>query len=328
MKAVLMSRFGGPEVLEYVSTDPPELGVGEVRVRLEASGVNPAETYIRTGEYAFFQPPLPCTLGFDGAGYVQEIDSEAASSGLAVGDRVFVSCLHERRRLGTYAEQVVCRPSSVHPLPDHLDFEAGAAVGVPMSTAWRAVHQLGGVVPSDLVLVHGASGAVGLPAVQLAVAAGATVIGTAGSARGEAAVRTAGARHVLRHDLPGYLDGLQDLTEGHGVDLVVEMLADVNLARDLEELAPFGRVIVVGSRGSLYLSPRRLMVKEATVRGTALWNCRPGEWAELTAGVATALRERVLQPVVGEVFPLSAAAEAHRFLLEAPSAGKVVLRRE
>jgi NADPH2:quinone reductase len=216
----------------------------------------------------------------------------------------------------------------VHPLPEHLSFSEGAAIGVPGATAYRALFQRGRLRPGETVLVHGASGGVGLLTVQWARSHGATVIGTAGTTEGRELVAGAGAHAVLDHSAPGHLDALTELVPelgGRGVDLVVEMLADVNLAADLEHLARYGRVVVVGSRGSLEFTPRLTMAAEADVRGTALWNARPEEWQESLRAVAAALDSRVLRPTVGRALPLEQAAEAHRLVLERGARGKLVL---
>jgi NADPH:quinone reductase len=320
---IRVSAFGGPEVLEHTTLPDPEPGAGQVRVRLHGIGVNPADTYIRSGTYAFFTPELPYTPGFDGAGVVDAVAADVAA--VAPGDRVFVAALGTPGCSGTYAELAVVAAAAVHPLPSSLSYGQGAAVGVPCVTAWRALFQKAGLQPGETVLIHGASGGVGIPATQLANDAGAVVIGTAGSAAGAELVRRAGAGHVLDHSAPGYLDGLAAITGGRGVSVVVEMLADVNLERDLEVLAAGGRVVVVGSRGRLELTPRLTMIKEATVLGTALWNASEAEMASALAAVAAKLRSGALRPVVGEELPLREAAAAHRRVLEPGTRGKLVL---
>jgi NADPH2:quinone reductase len=301
----------------------PEPAAGQVRVRMHAVGVNPADTYIRSGTYAFFKPELPYTPGFDGAGVVDAVG--AGVDGLGPGDRVLVGALGTPGFSGAYAELAVADATAVHPLPAALSYGQGAAVGVPCVTAWRALFQKAGLRPGETVLIHGASGGVGVPATQLASDAGAVVIGTAGSEEGAAVVRGAGASHVLDHSAPGYLDKLPDITGGRGVAVVVEMLADVNLERDLGVLAVGGRVVVVGSRGRLEFTPRLTMLKEATVMGTALWNASEAESAGALAAVAAKLRSGALRPVVGEELPLREAAKAHRRILERGAHGKLIL---
>jgi NADPH2:quinone reductase len=320
---IQVSEFGGAEVLRYGALPVPEPAPGQIRVRMHAIGVNPADTYIRTGTYAFFTPELPYTPGFDGAGVVDAVG--AGVDGMGPGDRVFVGALGTPGWSGAYAELAVVDAAAVHPLPPTLSYGQGAAVGVPCVTAWRALFQKAGLQPGETVLIHGASGGVGVPATQLASDAGAVVIGTAGSAAGAEVVRRAGASHVLDHSTPGYLDELSDITGGRGVSVVVEMLADVNLEQDLSVLAVGGRVVIVGSRGRLELTPRLTMIKEATVMGTALWNASEAETASALAAVAAKLRSGALRPVVGEELPLREAATAHRRILEPGAHGKLIL---
>ncbi|MFL6142016.1 MAG: NADPH:quinone reductase [Labedaea sp.] len=323
MYAIQVSRFGAEDVLDYTELPVPEPAEGQVRIRLHAAGVNPADTYIRTGQYAFFRPEPPYTPGFDGAGVVDAVGAGVTSA--APGDRVFVSALGTPGFSGAYAEFAVAAGSDVHPLPAELSYAQGAAVGVPGATAWRALFQKGGLTAGETVLIHGASGGVGIPATQLARDAGAIVIGTAGTPAGTDLVRAAGAHHVLNHRAAGYLDDVARITRGEGVSVIIEMLADVNLARDFEVLAMRGRVVIVGSRGTLDFTPRLTMRTEATVFGTALWNATPAENAAALAGVSAKLRSGTLAPVVGVELPLREAAEAHRRILGSGALGKLVL---
>ncbi|WP_162256295.1 NADPH:quinone reductase [Arthrobacter sp. Soil736] len=241
------------------------------------------------------------------------------------GDRVWVSTI-PARTLGTYAQTMVCDAGIVHLLPDRLSFEEGAALGVPYTTAYRALFQRGRGTPGEVVLVHGASGGVGIPAVQLAVAHGMTVIGTAGTPTGLELVLQNGAAHALDHTQPGHVAQIRDLTEGRGVDLVVEMLANKNLQEDMDLLASRGRIVIVGSRGPVQVSPRSLMVAEADIRGTALWNMTPADFEDAYSALDSVLRSSAIRPVIGKRFPLADAAEAHRFITTSRAAGKVVLQ--
>lgn len=323
MFGIQVSQYGSEDVLKYTDLPTPEPGPGQVRVRIHAVGVNPADTYIRSGGYAFHTPQLPYTPGFDGAGTVEEVG--AGVDAVKPGDRVFVAALGTPGCSGTYAELAVVDARAVHPLPETLSFGQGAAVGVPCLTAWRALFQKAGLHAGETVLIHGASGGVGIHATQLAHAAGAIVIGTAGSDTGADLVRAAGAQHVLDHSRPGYLDELTRITDGRGASVIIEMLADVNLEEDLKALALYGRVVIVGSRGSLDFNPRLTMVKEATIQGTAIWHATEQEAVDALAGVANGLRDGVIRPVVGEEMPLRDAAEAHRRILEPGSRGKLIL---
>ena len=202
-------------------------------VRVKAAGVNPYDTYMRQGTYAI-KPPLPYTPGSDAAGIVESVGEGV--EGLAPGDRVYVG----GTLTGAYAEQTLAEAWQVHPLPPEVTFAQGAGVNVPYATAFRALFQIAHAQPAETVLIHGASGGVGVAGVQLARAAGLTVIGTGGTERGRELVAAQGAHHVLDHHAPGYLDELMKLTGGRGVDVILEMLANVNLAKDLTVLAPKG----------------------------------------------------------------------------------------
>ena len=319
MRAVRVHSFGGPEVLSVEEVPEPVPGPGEVLVRVEAAGVNPVETYVRAGTYREL-PALPYTPGSDAGGVIAALGPGAVWR-REVGQRVYTA----GSVTGTYAELAVCKAEHVRALPDGLSAAQGAALGVPYTTAYRALFQRGGARSGETVLVHGASGGVGLAAVQFAQAAGLTVIGTAGSDAGRALVAAQGAAHVLDHHDPGHLAAVLELTHGRGVDLVVEMLADVNLARDVQVLAMGGRIVVVGSRGTVELAPRDLMEREADVRSMRLPNAGPADLAEAHAAIAAALADGSVRPVVARKLPLAEAPRAHRELVAGPALGKIVL---
>ncbi|HXE80072.1 MAG TPA: NADPH:quinone reductase [Vicinamibacterales bacterium] len=320
MKAIVVDAFGDPDVLQLREIPDPAPGAGQVLVKLHAAGVNPVDAYIRTGTY-HRKPPLPWTPGFDGAGVVEQIGSGVTE--FAIGDRVYVATLGSWS--GTYAERVVCDATHVHPLPRDVSFARGAALGVPAATAYRALFGKGNAQRGETVLVHGASGAVGVPCVQLARAAGLTVIGTAGSDRGMEVARQAGCHHVFSHRDPGRADAVREVTGGRGVDLIVEMLASANLDLDLQLLAPRGRIVVVGSRGRIEIDPRFTMAKDAAILGMTLWNVPPDESARIHLALVEALRSGTLRPIVGREMPLAEAALAHRALFESSAEGKIVL---
>jgi NADPH:quinone reductase len=323
MFKISVAEFGEPDVMRLVEAHPPRLQPGQVLVRVHAAGVNPADTYIRAGTYAFFRPELPYTPGFDAAGTVEALGAGVTS--VRRGDRVFVAALGLGSS-GAYADAMVCDASAAHPLPAHVTFLEGAGIGVPWTTAFRALFQRGGLTSGETVLIHGASGGVGVPALQMAVAAGAVVIATAGTETGLSLVRGLGAAHALNHHTPGYTQGIVEATKGRGVDLVIEMLANQNLEADGSLLADRGRVVVVGSRGSIMFTPRLLMQREAEVRGMALWNMTGEETAEALGGVSRLLADKAIRPATGSVFDLADAAAAHTHIMSAPANGKCVLR--
>ena len=278
----------------------PELrpGPGQVVVRVKAVGVNPADTYMRSGMYAR-KPSLPYTPGLDAAGVVESVGEGVTH--VAVGARVYTS----GSITGTYAEQMLCEECQLHPLPEKLSFAQGAAINVPYATAYRALLQRAKAAPGECVLVHGASGGVGVAAVQLAHAAGMKVIGTGGTEKGRSLVREQGADHVLDHHAANYLDQVQALTDGHGVDVILEMLANVNLDRDLKVLAMGGRVVVIGSRGRIEIDPRDTMSRDASVLGLFLFNVSRQEMAEIHAALGVGLEDGTLKPIVGKEVPLA-----------------------
>jgi NADPH2:quinone reductase len=303
-------------VLEEVAD--PEPGPGQVLVTIKAAGVNPVDTYIRSGLY---RPDLelPYTPGTDAAGVIAAVGPDVKHR--RVGQRVYVAWSVS----GTYAEQVLCSEFQTHPLPDGVSFGQGAAIGVPYGAVFRALFQRARAKPGETVLVHGASGGVGLGAVQLARAAGLRVIGSAGSEQGRALVQAQGAHHVLDHRQPGYLDQLTELTCGKGVDLILEMLANVNLAKDLTVLAKKGRVAVIGSRGKIEIDPRETMGREASILGVTMFNATPQDLASMHAAFAAGLENGTLRPVVSRELPLAEAAAAHHAVMEASTLGKIVL---
>ena len=321
MKAIYVRKFGGPEVLQLEEVPTPQPGPREVLLRMHAAGVNPVETYIRAGTYARL-PPLPYTPGNDGAGVIEQIGADVSE--FKVGDRVYTAGSVS----GTYAKFALCKKEQVHPLPANVSFAQGAAIGTPYATAYRGLLQRAGAEPGETVLVHGASGGVGTAAVQLARARGLRVFGTAGSDEGLKLAREQGAHEVFDHRLPEHFEQIMKATGGHGVDVIVEMLANVNLGKDLTILAKAGRVVIIGSRGRVEINPRDTMQRDADVRGMILKNTPPADLASIHAGLVAGLENGTLRPVIGKEFPLVNAAEAHRAVMEPGAIGKIVLVTE
>jgi NADPH:quinone reductase len=318
MKAVRVHEFGGPEVLRLEEVAEPQASAGRVVVRVRAVGVNPVDTYIRAGAHAV-RPQTPYTPGLDAAGTVESVGEGVERFG--AGERVYVA----GSLTGTYAELCVCEESQVHRLPEQISFAQGAGVNTPYATAYRALFQRAGGAAGEWVLVHGASGGVGLAAVQLARAAGLRVIGTGGTEEGRRLVKEEGAHHVLDHHAPNYLEEVTALTGGRGVDVILEMLANVNLGKDLEILAKGGRVAVVGSRGPVEINPRSLMTRDASVVGLTLFNVSPRERESIHSAIAAGLENGTLRPHVGREMPLADAARAHEAVLQPGAHGKIVL---
>lgn len=318
MKAIRVEQFGGPEVLQLMDIPEPQAGPGQIVVAVRAIGVNPVDTYIRSGTYGLMEQP-PYTPGGDAAGEVKAIGEGVTD--FRVGDRVYVWC----GTGGAYAEQILCEQNQVFALPQNATFEQGAALGVPYATAHRALFGRGGAQSGETVLIHGASGGVGNAAIQLALAFGLTVIGTAGTEEGKRLVMELGAHHVLDHNANDYLQAVPDLTNGRGADLILEMLANVNLGHDLEILAPNGRVVVIGSRGEVTINPRETMKRDADIRGMTLFNVPPHELPGIHAALRAGLENGTLSPRIGRRFALAEAALAHQEILAPGAWGKIIL---
>jgi NADPH2:quinone reductase len=318
MKAILVHEFGGPEVLKFEDVATPKPSSGEVLVRIHAAGVNPYDTYMRAGTYAV-KPSLPYTPGSDGAGVVEAIGEGV--KGVKKGDRVYTA----RTLTGAYAEFAVALEEQVHPLPEKIDFKQGAGIWVPYGTAYHALYHSAKAHASETVLVHGASGGVGVAALQIASAIGLNVLGTAGTPKGLELVKREGAHQVFDHRQAGYQEEILRATNNRGVDVILEMLANVNLPSDTKLLAKNGRIIVIGSRGEVTINPRELMGRRASIRAFTLWAITTAEEAQIHAGLFAGLEDGTLRPVVGKVLPLAEAARAHTEILEPGSAGKIVL---
>jgi NADPH:quinone reductase len=318
MKSIIVHEFGGPDVMKLESVADAAPGAGQVAVRVRAAGVNPVDTYIRAGLHAI-RPPLPYTPGSDAAGEIESVG--AGVTAFAPGDRVYVAAPNA----GTYAERVVCGAAFVYRLPANATFGQGAALGVPYATAYRALFQRGDAKPGETVLIHGATGGVGLAAVELARARGLRVIGTGGTDRGLAAAKLHGADVLVNHRTEGYTDDIMKATGGRGVDLIVEMLGNVNLDKDLSLLAKFGRVVVVGNRGRIEINPRDAMGREAAILGLMLFNASEAELREIHTAIIAGLENGTLKPLVGREMPLADAAAAHEAVLQPGALGKIVL---
>lgn len=320
MKAIRVHEFGGPEKMRFEEVPDPTPGRGQLVVSLHAAGVNPVDTYIRSGNYANL-PELPYTPGMDGAGVVEEVGPELTR--FKVGDRVYTG----GSITGTYAEKALCHEHQVYSLPVEVDFPQGAGINTPCFTAYYGLFVRTKAGAGETLLVHGATGGVGLSAVQLAASEGLHVIGTGGTPQGRDLVLEKGARHVLDHHSSDYIDEMMALTQGRGVDLILEMLANVNLGKDLTLLAQEGRVVVIGSRGPVEINPRDAMMRNASILGM-LPGAAPRELKDrIHAALYEKLKSGALRPYVGREMSLADAPEAHRLILKPGAMGKIILTR-
>ncbi|CAN5234831.1 zinc-dependent alcohol dehydrogenase family protein [soil metagenome] len=319
MRAILVREFGEPEVMKLEDIEMPQPGAGQVLIKIYAAGVNPVDTYLRTGIHAH-APKLPYTPGKDGAGFIESIGDTVTK--LKTGDRVYAA----NSISGTYAEFSLCDEKHLSKLPDDITFEEGAGVWTPYATSYRALFQKAGAIAGETVLIHGASGGVGIAAVQWAKQSGLTVIGTASSDTGKALVETNGADAVFDHSDIDHLFEIREFTGGKGADVIIEMLANENLERDFEALAMFGRIVVVGSRGTLDFTPRQMMTKDATIYGMSLFNASQESLDEIHAAIYEGLSKGFLKPPVSSTFSLADAPAAHHEIIEKKAAGKIVIK--
>jgi NADPH2:quinone reductase len=323
MRRIVVREFGNPSVMRLEEMPTPSPGPSEVLVRIHAAGVNPVETYIRSGSYAR-KPSLPYVPGSDGAGVVELTGPDIDA--FKPGDRVYIAADNlGSPGPGTYADYAICSPTQLHPLPDRVSFAQGAAIGVPYATAARALFIRAGARPADIVLVHGATGGVGIAAVELAHARGMVVIGTGGTERGMQLAREHGADFVCSHHEANYLDAIMRASNGRGVDIILEMAAHINLDKDLTLLAKGGRIVVIGNRGRIEIDPRGAMGRDAAILGMLIFNAPPSEIASIHAAIVAGLRNGTLNPAVGRQFPLAEAARAHEAVMEPGAIGKIVL---
>jgi NADPH2:quinone reductase len=318
MKAVRVHGFGEPEVMRVEEVPDPEPGPGQLLVRIKAAGVNPLDTYIRSGRFGAL-PDLPYTPGQDAAGLVERVGE--AVSRRKPGDRVYLG----GSLTGTYAELALCEQKQTGLLPESVSFAQGAGIFIPYATAYRALFQKARALASESVFIHGGSGAVGIAAIQWATAAGCRVAASAGTEKGRKLARELGAELVVDHHSETHGEEVRAWTKGEGVAVLLEMLANVNLGRDLDLLAVEGRAVVIGSRGSVEIDPRALLSREACLMGVSVFRASEKERTSLCAALEAGLENGTLRPIVREELPLEQAPLAHRRVLESGATGKIVL---
>lgn len=320
MRAVRVFEFGGPEVLKLLSdVAVPVPKDHQVLIKVHACGVNPVETYIRSGTHNI-KPVLPYTPGSDVAGVVEAVGDNV--SAFKKGDRVFTTGTLS----GGYAVYALAADHTVYTLPGRLDFKQGAAIGIPYFTAYRALFHSAQVKAGESVLVHGASGGVGLATCQIARAYGLKVLGTAGTEEGQKVVLQNGAHEVFNHGEVNYIDKIQKSVGEKGIDVIIEMLANVNLRNDLNLLSRGGRVIVVGSRGPIEIIPRATMVKESRIIGVSLYSSTKEEFQQYAAALQAGMQVGWLSPVIGSQYPLEKVVQAHEDIIHSSGAkGKMIL---
>ncbi len=319
MKAIIVKEFGEPEVMKLEEVSDLEPSENQVLVKIEAAGINPVDTYIRAGQHSQ-KPNLPYTPGKDAAGIVEKVGANVRK--FKADDRVLTA----DSVTGTYAEFCLCEEKQLIKLPENISFEQGAGVFVPYATSYRALFQKAKAKKGETVLIHGASGGVGTAAVQWAKNAGLKVIGTASSEDGRNLVKEQGADFVFDHSSENYLDEINEAADGEGVDIILEMLANENLVKDFDVLKMFGRITIIGNRGSIDFNPRLTMGKDATILGMAVFNAPDDEMQKIFDAIYKGLKEGFLNPFVGKTFELKDAAEAHHAVIEEKAFGKIILK--
>src|SRR3974390_2791856 len=265
------------------------------------------------------KPPLPYTPGSDATGTVEAVGEGVKK--VKSGDRVYTA----KTISGAYADYTLALESQLNPLPEKISFSQGAGLFVPYGTAFTALHHHANARAGETLLIHGASGGVGHSAAHMARAMGLTVIGTAGTQRCLDLVKKEGSHYAFDHTKPNCAEEILKATGGCGVDVVLEMLANVNLATDLRLLAKGGRVIVIGNRGEITINPRELMSRRPSFRGFTLWAATEAELTEIYAGIDAGLENGTLRPIVGKELPLKDAPQAHQDVLAPGAFGKIVL---
>jgi NADPH:quinone reductase len=314
MKAIRVHQTGDVKVLQYEEIAIPEPQKDDVLIRVKAAGVNPVDAMYRDGR---IPTSLPFTPGSDCAGIVEAVGSDVHN--VKAGDRVFAGSVIQR----SYAEYMICHSSFVFRLPDNLNFVQGAALFIPYFTAYRALVRHGKLQKGETIVIHGATGGVGLAAVQIAKVLGANVIATGGTDYGRELLKSIGASLIINHRNPDHYDEIMSLTNNKGVDVLFE-IASGFFRSDMEIMAPFGRIVsIVG--GVFELPVHELMHKDVSITGMDVFNTPDEEKKEIGAWLIDQLEKGSISPIIRKEFPLSDTAKAHEFLAFPGAAGKLIL---
>ena len=321
MKAIVFAQTGGPEVMSLADVPKPEVRPGMVLIKVQAIGVNFADVRFRQGQYVV-KPKLPDTPGMEAAGVIEALGEGV--TGLNVGARVAAFTVK------SYAEYCQAPAPMVVPLPDVVSFEQGAAFPIQVLTAYHMLHTADATGPGRTVLVHSAAGGVGLAAVQLAKVAGARVFGTVSSDAKMGLVKEHGADAVINYETTKFADEVLKLTNGIGVDLILDAVGKPTFEEGLRCLAPFGHLILYGRAGGPTdpLNVATLSAKSIKVSGfmvPTVTRTFPEKTRESAARCFALMREGRLKLHIGKTFSLAGAADAHRYLESRQSTGKLVL---
>lgn len=320
MKAILFDQLGGPEVLKLGDAAKPEVRPGWVLIKNHAIGINFADTLFRQGQY-LMKPKLPDTPGLEAAGVIEAVGPGVEH--LKPGMRV--AAIGAK----TYAEYSLVSASQTMPLPDFVSFAEGAAFPIQVLTAYHMLHTAHQTTPGQTVLVHSAAGGVGIVAVQIAKAAGARVIGTVSSDSKIGLVKEYGADAVINYAAQDFAEEALKLTDGKGVDLILDAVGKPTLEKGLRCLVPFGHLMLYGRAGGPPdpLNLLTLFQKSLKVSGFVLYtvSAMPGKHREGIENSFQLIGAGKLKLLIGKSFPLAEAAEAHRYMESRQSTGKLVL---
>ena len=329
MKAIRMSRTGGPDVLEYVDQPTPSPGPGEVLIKADAIGVNYFDTLIRTGRYRWM-PKLPFVLGNEMSGHVEALGPGVRD--LKIGQRIFVAGYEIGNRGGLYAEYAAVPEKSAWPLPEGVGFDEATAL-TNYQLAWILLrHAARGIAP-DTVVVYGAAGGVGTALIDIARAAGATVIGTAGSTEKCSFAVARGAAHAINYNAESVVDRVLVLTEGRGADLIFDHVAGKAFTDGLKMLAPLGMIVSYAALGGvpetdLFAAMRDNIEKSPAVRCFTMhtYDHMEERRREAMASAVDMLGSGRVKPAIAARFPLAEARRAHEMIAQRSALGKIVLK--
>ncbi|WP_078429128.1 NADPH:quinone reductase [Alkalihalobacterium alkalinitrilicum] len=319
MKAVAYQKYGGPEVLEVIEVEKPVPKEGEVLIKVGASGVNPVDTYFRSGVRPVDH--FPYIPHFDLGGTIAEVGPNVEK--WKVGDRVWGTNIN-----GTSAEYVVATESNIFSLADHLSEEDGAALSMAFMTAYIALFHRARISAGETILIYGAAGAVGNAAVQLAKNHGATVIATASSSGKAKIAQDAGADKVILYTETSLVDAVQEFTNNNGVSVILDMSLSENIEQNFEVLTYGGRIVTIGSpKNNTPVLPWRLLnMKNASLIGVLLFTSDPKEFKEAGEEVSQLFAEKKLTTHIAKVFNFEEAQEAHQALESKKYSGNILIK--
>lgn len=319
MKAMRAHQFGGPDVLRLEEAPDPQIQAGQVRIKVRAAGINPADLVRLSGRLG--QPPLPYIPGTDVCGEVEALG--AGVTNVKVGDRI---C--GRAFAGGYAEKTCMVANEAVPLPANLSWEEGAAIPIPFFTAYRALFHKAQLRPGETVLVSAGGGGVGVAAIQLAKATNARVLTTVGSREKAERTRELGADVAINYRDQDFVAEVQKATDGKGVNVIIENVAADNLAKDFGAIALNGRIVLIGTgtgkAADASFGVFGALFKDVSVLGMSLVNAGP-VIQEIATAVTQLLAAGRIKAVVSRAYPLAEAQQALEDLVAGRVFGKLVL---